>query len=55
MFLAAALAAATPVIVSGDHHFLAVSGWRGIAVVKPRQFLSECIEPPSWLPSPSRS
>ena len=41
MFLAAALASATSVIVSGDHHLLAVSGWRGIAVVKPRVFLDD--------------
>ena len=44
MFLAAALASAAPVIVSGDHHLLAVSGWRGIAVVKPRPFLSEYLD-----------
>ncbi len=36
-FLACALAARTPLIVSGDKHLLRVSGWRGITVVTPRQ------------------
>ncbi len=45
MFLAAALASATLLIVSGDHHLLAVSGWHDIVVVKPRQFLSEYLDP----------
>ena len=38
MFLAAASAAGAGLIVSGDHHLLAVSGWRGVTVLKPRQF-----------------
>ena len=36
-FLACAIAARTPLIVSGDKHLLRVSGWSGIAVVTPRQ------------------
>lgn len=36
-FLACALAARTPLIVSGDKHLLRVSGWNGITVVTPRQ------------------
>lgn len=38
MFLAAALASQTPVIVSGDRDLLRVSGWRAIEVLTPRQF-----------------
>lgn len=41
MFLAAALAAQTEVIVSGDQDLLQVSGWRGIAVLTPRQFVEQ--------------
>jgi len=45
MFLAAALAAGTRVVVSGDKHLLRVSGWRGIMVCTPRQFLDEHLPP----------
>ena len=38
-FLAAALAGGAPWIVSGDKHLLAVSGWSGITVLKPRAFV----------------
>ena len=38
IFLAAAAAAGAGLIVSGDHHLLAVSGWRSVTVLKPRQF-----------------
>ncbi len=41
MFLAAALASRTRLIVSGDKHLLRVSGWRGITVVTPRQFADD--------------
>lgn len=41
MFLAAAVAAQTEVIVSGDQDLLQVSGWRGIAVLTPRQFVEQ--------------
>jgi len=39
MFFAAALASKARIIVSGDRHLLAVSGYAGIGVVKPREFL----------------
>ena len=39
MFLAAAHASQTRIIVSGDRHLLQVSGWRGIEVLTPRKFL----------------
>lgn len=39
MFLAAALAAQAPCVVSGDRDLLQVSGWRGFEVLTPRQFL----------------
>ena len=38
-FLACALAAKSKVIVSGDKHLLKVSGFRGIKVIKPREFV----------------
>lgn len=38
-FLAAALAGDASWIVSGDKHLLAVSGWSGITVLKPRAFV----------------
>lgn len=41
MFLATALAAQAEVIVSGDQDLLQVSGWRGIAVLTPRQFIEQ--------------
>lgn len=44
MFLAAALAAQTEVIVSGDRDLLEVSGWRDIAVLTPRQFVEQYLD-----------
>lgn len=41
MFLAAALASHTRLIVSGDKDLLRVSGWRGIDVLTPRQCLDQ--------------
>jgi len=38
-FLACAVASRAPVIVSGDKHLLRVSGWGGIRVLTPRQFV----------------
>ena len=38
-FVAAAIAGSATWIVSGDKHLLAVSGWSGITVLKPRQFV----------------
>jgi putative PIN family toxin of toxin-antitoxin system len=40
-FLACALASESTVIVSGDKHLLAVSGYRGIEVLKPRDFVNK--------------
>jgi len=42
-FLACALAANCKHIVSGDRHLLRVGGYRGIAVVRPRQFLDDFV------------
>jgi putative PIN family toxin of toxin-antitoxin system len=41
IFLACALAASTRIIVSGDKHLLAVSGWAGIRVLRPKAFVDE--------------
>ena len=38
-FLAVAVASQTPLIVSGDGDLLRVTGWRGVDVVTPRQFV----------------
>ena len=43
VFLACALAGGAAVIVSGDRHLLAVSGWHGISVQSPRRFLDEVL------------
>jgi uncharacterized protein len=40
-FLACASAAGVPVIVSGDKHLLVQDGWRGIRMLRPRQFSDE--------------
>ena len=40
-FLACAAAAGASVIVSGDRHLLAVSGWRGVDVLTPRAFVEQ--------------
>jgi putative PIN family toxin of toxin-antitoxin system len=45
-FLACAQASMAPVIVSGDRHLLAVSGWRGIEVLRPRTFLDRHLGAP---------
>ncbi|MCU0917585.1 MAG: putative toxin-antitoxin system toxin component, PIN family [Planctomycetes bacterium] len=39
IFLACALAARTRILVSGDRHLLAVSGWAGIQVLRPKAFV----------------
>ena len=38
-FLAVAVAGAAGYVVSGDKHLLAVGGWHGIRVLKPRAFV----------------
>ena len=40
-FLAAAVASGAVFIVSGDKHLLRVSGWNGVSVLKPRQFVDQ--------------
>jgi putative PIN family toxin of toxin-antitoxin system len=39
IFLACALAARTRVVVSGDKYLLAVSGWAGVQVLRPKTFV----------------
>ena len=45
-FLACALASRTRFIISGDKHLLRVSGYRGITVLKPREFLTDVLQYP---------
>ncbi len=45
-FLACALASKSKIIVSGDRHLLQVSGFRGIRVVRPREFVDEYLSKP---------
>ena len=40
-FFACALASGSSVIISGDKHLLKVSGYQGIEVLKPREFLDK--------------
>lgn len=40
-FFACALASGSKVIVSGDKHLLKVSGYQGIEVLKPREFVDK--------------
>lgn len=46
-FLACALASGSKIVVSGDRHLLKVSGYRGIEVIKPREFIEEYVAKPS--------
>jgi uncharacterized protein len=48
-FLSCAAASGAPVIVSGDRHLVAVTGWRGIEVLRPRPFVHR------YLPESGRS
>ena len=41
MFIAAAIDSRTKIIVSGDKHLLKVSGYQGVSVITPRQFLAQ--------------
>lgn len=43
IFFAAAVASRARLIVSGDQHLLQVSGWRGITVLTPRQFVDQYV------------
>lgn len=40
-FIAAALACNCPIIISDDKHLLKISGFQGIEVLKPREFLDK--------------
>ena len=40
-FFACALASGSEIIISGDKHLLKVSGYEGIEVLKPREFLEK--------------
>ena len=40
-FLACALASGSGVIISGDKHLLNVSGYQGIQILKPREFVDK--------------
>jgi len=44
MFLACAIASRTKLIVSGDKHLLAVSGYQGVTVLKPRAFVDRYLK-----------
>ncbi len=46
-FLACALAGKTRIIISGDKHLLKVSGYRDIAVIRPREFVDGYLGKPS--------
>ncbi len=43
-FIACALASGCGVIISGDKHLLKVSGYQGIEVLKPREFIDQYLE-----------
>lgn len=43
MFLECAIASNSKIIVSGDKHLLRISGYRGIDVVKPRNFIDDSL------------
>jgi uncharacterized protein len=45
-FLACALASKGRIVISGDRHLLQVSGFRGIQVVRPREFVDEYLSKP---------
>ena len=43
-FLACAIAAEVSLIVSGDKHLLDQSGWRGVRILRPRQFVDDFLQ-----------
>ena len=43
-FFACAIAGGADLIVSGDKHLLKMSGYQGVEVVRPRQFVDEYLE-----------
>lgn len=44
MFIACAIASRSKVIVSGDKHLLKVSEFRGVKILKPRDFVDTYLE-----------
>jgi len=48
-FFACAVAGKIKVIVSGDKHLLQVSGYRGVSVLKPREFLDAYLKAGEYL------
>jgi predicted nucleic acid-binding protein len=40
-FIACALASGSKIITSGDKHLLSVSGYQGVEILKPREFLTK--------------
>jgi predicted nucleic acid-binding protein len=42
-FFACALASGSDLIVSGDRHLLAKSGYQKVEVLRPREFLERCL------------
>lgn len=42
-FFACAIAGGADLIISGDKHLLKMSGYQGIKVVRPRQFVDEIL------------
>lgn len=43
-FLACAIAGKSKIIISGDKHLLRVSGYKGIKVLRPREFVDEHLD-----------
>jgi predicted nucleic acid-binding protein len=43
-FFACALASESKIIISGDKHLLKVSGYQGIEVLKPRDFVDKYLD-----------
>ena len=43
-FLACAVASKSKLIISGDKHLLKVSGYRGIEIIRPREFLEDYLD-----------
>jgi putative PIN family toxin of toxin-antitoxin system len=42
-FIACAISGKVNIIVSGDKHLLKLSGYEGILIVKPKEFVDKCI------------
>jgi len=43
-FVACALTGKAKVIVTGDHHLLAVNGYRGLDICRPRDFVTRYLD-----------